>query len=53
VLKSAAELVPIDPDRIAAQQQQANAFQQAGMLSSHLDVAAEFDDRYNKVLFPR
>lgn len=53
VLSSATEMVPIDPDRIAAQQQQADAFQQVGLLGSHLDVAAEFDDRYNKVLFSR
>jgi sulfonate transport system substrate-binding protein len=49
--RSATRLVPIDHTAIAAQQRQADAFTSVGLLKEHLDVAQEFDDRYNQALF--
>jgi len=51
VVRTATELVPIDRDRIADQQQQADAFRRLGLISSDLDVRAMFDQRYNELLF--
>lgn len=51
VQRSATALVPIDRAAIAAQQLQADTFASIGLLKRHLDVAQEFDDRYNQDLF--
>lgn len=41
------DLVPIDDEAIAAQQAQADVFAELGLLQAPLDVADEFDDRFN------
>jgi sulfonate transport system substrate-binding protein len=51
VQRSATILVPIDDAAIAAQQRQADAFTSIGLIRDPLDVAEEFDNRYNGALF--
>jgi sulfonate transport system substrate-binding protein len=42
--------LPIDEDVIAAQQEQADAYTELGLIQTKLDVSQEFDDRLNDVL---
>ena len=42
--------VPIDDDVIAAQQDQADAYTDLGLIQTKLDVGSEFDDSYNDQL---
>jgi len=42
--------LPIDDDVIAAQQQQADAYTDLGLIQSELDVTQEFDDQLNEAL---
>jgi sulfonate transport system substrate-binding protein len=51
VERASTRLVPIDDAAIAAQQRQADAFAGIGLLKEPLEVAKEFDDRYNDALF--
>jgi sulfonate transport system substrate-binding protein len=44
------EWVPIDDDVIAAQQDQADAYTELGLIQTELDVAQQFDDSYNAEL---
>jgi sulfonate transport system substrate-binding protein len=44
------EWVPIDDDVIAAQQDQADAYTDLGLIQTKLDVGQEFDDSYNDEL---
>lgn len=51
VQRGAAELTPIDADRVAEQQDQVDTFVDVGLLPAALDAAAQFDDAYNDRLF--
>ncbi len=44
------EWVPIDDEVVAAQQEQADAYTDLGLIETELDVAEEFDDRLNSTL---
>lgn len=44
------EWLPIDDDVIAAQQEQADAYTDLGLIQTELDVTQEFDDRLNDEL---
>jgi sulfonate transport system substrate-binding protein len=52
VRRGSTRLVPIDAAAIESQQHQADAFLQLGLLPEKLDVARQYDDRYNALLFP-
>ena len=45
--------LPIDDDVIAAQQEQADAYTDLGLIQTELDVTQEFDDRLNDTLAGR
>ncbi|NIK61346.1 PhnD/SsuA/transferrin family substrate-binding protein [Kribbella shirazensis] len=45
-------LVPIDGAAIQAQQRQADAFNELGLLPRRLNAAEQYDDRFNRLLFP-
>jgi sulfonate transport system substrate-binding protein len=53
VERASTRLVPIDDSAIAAQQRQADAFTDIGLLKDRLKVGEEFDNRYNDALFGR
>ena len=42
--------IPIDDSVIAAQQSQADAYTQLGLIKKKLDVSSEFDSRLNSIL---
>jgi sulfonate transport system substrate-binding protein len=44
------EWLPIDDEVIAAQQEQADAYAELGLIQTELDVSQEFDDRLNDAL---
>jgi sulfonate transport system substrate-binding protein len=52
VRRGITHLVPIDAAAIQSQQRQEKAFYQLGLLAVELDVAKQYDDRYNPLLFP-